>query len=207
MLFRSLKGTQGTPTILKESFLSQQSQLVEKPQSSTPFGCQVFMMNGSTSISIATQSKDYTESRQVARKEIVDGPSPPPPSGPLQIERPNTEPVVQLPSKGVLHKSSYNPNAPAAQHYNIVEDFAQAPSPMSALEFLQSFPSQRKDLLFVIGGVDPADLSLITFDLENFVPRLPHHLALIIQVGINGMNIHRAIVDEGESTCIMSSAY
>ena len=28
---------------------------------------------------------------------------------------------------------------------------------------------------------------------------------LIIQVGINGLNIHRAFVDEGASTCVMSS--
>ena len=61
-------------------------------------------------------------------------------------------------------------------------------------------------MLSSIGGIDPADSSLITFDLENFVPRIPHQLALIIQVGINGNNIHQAIVDEGASTCIMSSA-
>ena len=29
---------------------------------------------------------------------------------------------------------------------------------------------------------------------------------LVIQVGINGLNIHRAIVDEGASTYVMSSA-
>ena len=28
---------------------------------------------------------------------------------------------------------------------------------------------------------------------------------LVIQVGINSLNIHRAIVDEGASTCVMSS--
>ena len=54
--------------------------------------------------------------------------------------------------------------------------------------------------------VDPANSSLITFDLENCVPHLPHQLALIIQVGINEKNIHRAVVDEGASTRIMSSA-
>ena len=29
---------------------------------------------------------------------------------------------------------------------------------------------------------------------------------LVIQVGINGLNIHRAVVDEGASTYVMSSA-
>ena len=97
-----------------------------------------------------------------------------PTSGPIHIERPGTEPVVWPPSKGILRKYSYNPNACAAQHYSIVEDLAQAPSTMSALEVLQSCPSQWKALLSAIGGVDPADSSLITFDLENFIPRLPH---------------------------------
>ena len=57
--------------------------MVEKPQSSAPFGSQVFMMNGFASASIATRSKYYTESRQAAGKEITDGPPPPLASGPL----------------------------------------------------------------------------------------------------------------------------
>ena len=77
---------------------------------------------------------------------------------------------------------------------------------MSALEVLQSCPSQQKALLSTIGGIDPTDSSLLTFDLENFTPRLPHQIALVIQVGINSLNIHRVVVDEGASTCVMSSA-
>ena len=57
-----------------------------------------------------------------------------------------------------------------------------------------------------ISGIDPTDSSLLTFDLENFTPQLPHQISLVIQVGINGLNIHRAILDEGASTCVMSSA-
>jgi len=74
------------------------------------------------------------------------------------------------------------------------------------LEVILSFPSQWKALLSAICEIDPADSSLLSFDLENFVPRLPHQIALVIQVGINGINIHRVIVDEGASTCVMSSA-
>ena len=91
------------------------------------------MMNGSASVSIATRSKDYTGSRQAMREEIANGPPPPPISGPLEIEQSNTESVVRPPSKGVLRKSSYNPNTRAAQHYSIVEDLAQASSIMSVL--------------------------------------------------------------------------
>ena len=47
------------------------------------------------------------------------------------------------PSKEVIHKSTYNPRAGAAQNYNIVADLAQSPSTMSALEVLQNCPSQK----------------------------------------------------------------
>lgn len=55
-----------------------------------------------------------------------------------------------------------------------------------------------------IGSIDPVDSSLITFDLENHVPRLPHQIAFVIQVIIKGKMIHWTIIDEGGSTCIMS---
>lgn len=148
--------------------------MVEQPSPSAPFGSQVFMMKSVAPISIATRSKDYNESWQAPGRAVVDGPPPPPISGSLEIEKPTPKPVVKPPYKGVLRRSSYNLNAHAAQHYNIVEDLAQAPSAMSALEVLQSCPSQRKALLSAIGGIDPADSSLLTFDLENFTPRLPH---------------------------------
>ena len=35
---------------------------------------------------------------------------------------------------------------------------------------------------------------------------LLHQIVIVIQFGINGLNIHRAIVDEGASTCVMSSS-
>ena len=128
------------------------------------------MMKVAAPISITTHSKDYSELWQAPGKAFADGPPPPPIFGSLEIEKPTPEPVVKPPSKGVLRRSSYNPNARAAQNYNIVEDLAQAPSAMSALEVLQSCPLQRKDLLSAIGGIDPADSSLLTFDLDNFSP-------------------------------------
>ena len=82
------------------------------------------MMNGSAAVSIATRSKYYTGLRQEMGKEIADGHPPPPISGPLEIERPSAELVVRPPSKGVLCKSSYNPNARAAHHYSIIEYLA-----------------------------------------------------------------------------------
>lgn len=77
---------------------------------------------------------------------------------------------------------------------------------MSALEVLQSFPSQQKSLLSTIGSIDPTDSNLICFNLENHVPRLPHHISFLIQVIINEKTIHCTIIDEGASTYIMSIA-
>ena len=75
-------------------------------------------------------------------KEVTNMPSTStmPSSSPLHIERPSNDSFIHLPPKGVLWKSSYNLNARAAQHYNIVKDLAQAPLTMSALEVLQTFP-------------------------------------------------------------------
>jgi hypothetical protein len=87
-----------------------------------------------------------------------------------------------------------------------VEDLAQAPSAMSALEVLQSCPAQRKALLKAIGGIDPTDTNLIVFDLEDHIPRLPPQLAFQIQVVVSDKNICRTVIDEGASTCVMSFA-
>lgn len=172
-------------------------------QISSHFSSQVFMA-GTIPIHISTRSKEYPSP---TRKE-TEVPSSAPSSslGLLHIEQPSTELVIRPPPKGVLWKSSYNPNASVAQHYSIVEDSAQAPSAMSALEVLQSCPSQRKSLLSAIGGIDLDDSYLITFDLENHVSRLPYQIAFLIQVIINSKTIHRTVIEEGASTCIMSVA-
>lgn len=160
-----------------------------------------------TPINVATRSKDYQTPAPIAGKEK----EPPPSSStlsssPLQIECPNLDSATQPPSRGELQKSSYNPNARAIQHYNIVEDLAQAPSAMSALKVLQSCPSQWKSLLSAIGGIGPTDSNLIYFDLENHVSRLPHQISFLIQAIINENTIHHTFIDEGPSTCIMSRA-
>jgi len=202
---RLLKGAPGTLVVLKEPFSSQQTQMVANPdQSSYSFWSQVFMA-GTIPIHISTQIKDYPF---CARKEPeISSSAPPSSSGPLHIEIPSTEMPIWPPPKGVLQKSSYNPNARVAQHYNIVEDLAQALSAMSALEVLQSCPSQRNSLLSAIGGIDPADSDLITFDLGSYTLRLPHQIAFLIQVIFNSKMIHRTVIVEGASTCIMSIAY
>jgi hypothetical protein len=99
---------------------------------------------------------------------------------------------------------SFNPHARAAQNYSIVEDLARAPFAMSTLEVLQICPTQHKELLKAIGGIDPTNTNLIIFDLEDQIPRLPHQLVFQIQVIVENKNICRTVVDEGASTCVMS---
>jgi hypothetical protein len=48
----------------------------------------------------------------------------------------------------------HNPKARSAQNYNIVEDITQAPCAMSALEVLQTCPTQRNSLFTSIGAFE-----------------------------------------------------
>jgi hypothetical protein len=137
---------------------------------------------------------------------VQPSPTTPPTNGPLHIERLSLDTVLRPPPKGVVRKLNFNPHAHAAQNYNIVEDLAQAPSVMSALEVLQTCPAQWKELLKAIGGIDPLDTNLIIFDLEDHIPRLPPQLAFQIQVVVSDKNICRTIIDEGASNCVMSLA-
>jgi hypothetical protein len=77
---------------------------------------------------------------------------------------------------------------------------------MSALEVLQSCPTQRKALLKDIGGIDPTNMNLIIFDLEDYILRLTPQLTFQIQVIVFEKNICRTVIDAGASTCVMSLA-
>ena len=61
-------------------------------------------------------------------------------SNPLTIEKPS-DTMPKIP-KGVFKKTLNNPNARATANYYVVEDLAQTPCAMSALEVLQSCPAQ-----------------------------------------------------------------
>jgi len=66
---------------------------------------------------------------------------------------------------------------------------------MSALEVLQSYPSQWKYFLSAIGGINPTYSNLICFNLENNVLRLPHQINFLIQVIINENTIHHTVIN------------
>ena len=66
---------------------------------------------------------------------------------------------------------------------------------------------QHKVLLLAIGAFDSTDSHLMTFDIENYQPRLPHFSPIQVHVTHNQIVIHRIVVDEGVSTCVMSLTF
>ena len=118
----------------------------------------------------------------------VSDPSGSKPNGSLTIEKPTID-IVPQPLKWVLRKSNHNPNVKEAQIYIMLEYLAQSPCAMSALEILQSFPTQIKALLSSIAIVDQNDTSSITFDLDQLTSRIPSHVSFHIKVLSHGMDI------------------
>jgi hypothetical protein len=70
--------------------------------------------------------------------------------------------------KGAFKKYSHNPNARVTQNYSVVEDLSQTPCVMSALEELQSFPSQRKAMLSSLGSIKSYNTGMIILDTNDF---------------------------------------
>jgi len=52
--------------------------------------------------------------------------------------------------------------------------------------------------------VVPMDSNLVSFNHKGYDPQLPAQLAFLIQVKALNKTVHRTIIDEGASTCIMS---
>jgi hypothetical protein len=172
------------------------------PSSSNPSSANVYMMKGDAYIS--TRAHDYRMPNTSEKSKEAKNPP-----LPLQIEKTLGETMTHIP-KGAFKKDSHNPNARAAQNYSVVEDLSQTPCVMSALEVLQSCPSQRKALLATLGSVETCNLGTIMLDTTDLKPRLPYHMAFQIVVAYTTknftQNIFRTVVDEGASTCVMSLA-
>jgi hypothetical protein len=106
--------------------------------------------------------------------------------------------------KGVLKRSTHNPNARASQNYLIVEDLGQTHYAMPALEVLHTCPSQRNDLLSMLGAIDLCGSKVINFDVTDVKPHLPYHVALQIHVDYSKYTIKCIVIDEVDATCMMS---
>ena len=94
---------------------------------------------------------------------------------PLQDEKIMGETMTCIP-KGAFKKDSHNPNARDAQNYSIMEDLAETPCAISALEVLRSFPSQIKALFSSLGVVETSNLGIIVLYPTDHKPHLPHHV-------------------------------
>ena len=75
---------------------------------------------------------------------------------------------------------------------------------MSALEVLQSFPSQRKAFLSALGVNDDNSSSVIKFETAGLQPRFPYYVSLLIHVECLNMTIKCTMIDEGAVTSVMS---
>jgi hypothetical protein len=132
--------------------------------SSNPSSTNIYMMKGDAYIE--TRAHDYKMLETVEKgKEVVN------PYVPLQIEKMMGKTMTCI-LKGVFNKYSHNPNARATHNYSVVEDLSQTPCEMSSLEVLQSFPSERKDLLATLGSVETCNLGTIMLDTTDLKPRL-----------------------------------
>ena len=143
------------PAVLTNPFPAQHQQLIAQvpvqqptqqnaPPPSGASSSSVHIMMADT-VDLATRAKSYEKQPEGEFSAHIDSPSQPQSHSPLTFEKPTIE-APSYPSKGTLRRT-HNLNARVVQHYSIVEDLAQAPCAMSALEVLQSCPSQRKSLL------------------------------------------------------------
>ena len=145
---------------------------------------------------ITTRYHDYGEAESLKAKGTLDS------AEPLHITKPTIEPLPRIP-KASSKRMMTNKNAKASHNYSIVEDLAQSPCAMFALEVLQSCPTQRSAFLTAIGVVDPKNSLMITFDMSNFKKRLPHHMDFHIRSSYQKFNTFRTVVDEGASMCVI----
>ena len=74
---------------------------------------------------------------------------------------------------------------------------------MSALEVLQSCPSQRKVLLSTLGVNDDNSSSVIKFETAGLYPHLPYYVSLLIHVECLNMTVKRIVIDEGAAASVM----
>jgi len=122
---------------------------------------------------------------------------------PLMFHKPSLETIPCM-VKGPLHRARHN--SKDYHNYSIVNYLAQSQSTMLVLEFLQTFPTQNKALIYASSAIDWVDSNLMTFDLDNSTPCILSIVAFQIISTIHNINIRCCIIHEGESTSIMSKS-
>ena len=84
-----------------------------------------------------------------------------------------------------------------------IYDQISTPCSLSALEILQSCPSQRKTLLSTLGVNDDNSSSIIKFETAGLQPHLPYYVSLLIYVECLNMTVKRTMIDEGTVASVM----
>ena len=74
---------------------------------------------------------------------------------------------------------------------------------MSALEVLQSCPSQRKALLSALRVNDDNSSSIIKFETMGLQPLFPYYMSLLINVECLNMTVKHTVIDEGVAASVM----
>ena len=75
---------------------------------------------------------------------------------------------------------------------------------MSALEVLQTFPPQRRDLLSSLGVNDDNSSFVIKFETMGLQPRFPCYVSLLIHVECLNMIVKCTVIDKGTTASMMS---
>ena len=147
-----------TPTVIIDPFPSQQQLIDHMYNQGNSSSLEEICMMSSYTINMQTrQNYDKPADKKEDHSSLGKAPSTSSPESsstiPLSINKPTLDMILR-PPKSTLRKDVFYSNAWAAQFYNVVEDLAQAPCAMSTLEVLQSFPTQRKNLLIALGALD-----------------------------------------------------
>jgi len=160
--------TSKTLAVLTDPFPNPRTNLVASDNASPSQVLMLSISKQQNDALISTRSKGY-KSPQLSNSKANDQPSSSTTNS-TEVVPPIIPKLTIKPPKGVVHKSTFNPCAGAAHHYNIVEDMAQSLSAMSTLEVLQNCPSQKQALLLEIGGIDPVGSNLVAFNHKGYDP-------------------------------------
>ena len=126
------------PTVLTDPFPSQQQLIDHMSNQGNSNSSEEIRMMSSDTINLQTRSQNYDKpaDKKEDHSSSRKAPSTSSPESltivPLSIEKPTLD-MIFHPPKSNLRNPVFNPNARAAQFYNVVEYLTQAPSAISTV--------------------------------------------------------------------------
>ena len=119
---------------MTDSSPTSKTHLVAIDHASTSQVLMLSITKPQNEVLVSTRNK-YYGNPSLLNNQATDQPNPST-SNASEVVPPIVPELTIKPPKGVVHISTFNPRARAAQNYNIVEDLAQLPSTMSTLQVL-----------------------------------------------------------------------